>query len=200
MGNSSEKEINVARRNTKLDRPTLLRLQEQFKELKTSNKKTITKEMFLQHASFMGVYEVDYANKMFEFIDKDQSGDVDFQEFALVANLMSQGSIEEKINMIFKIWDADNSGHLSKTEMTHILTMYTKMVKRISAGDNSGKQNITLSSDDIEFIENWVNRIFINADTNQDGVLSLEEFKKEALNKDSDTGLKDIIKILTPRV
>jgi len=200
MGNSNEKEISTARRNTKLDKQTLLRLQEQFKQLKTSSKKNITKEMFLQHASYMGVYDVDYANKMFQFIDKDKSGDVDFQEFALISNLMSNGTVEEKINMIFKIWDADNSGHLSKSEMTHILTMYTKMVKRMSDGDNSGKQDITLSSDDIEFVESWVNRIFTNADTNQDGVLSLEEFKKEVLNPDSDTGLKDIIKILTPRV
>lgn len=96
----------------------------------------------------------DYADieKMFDAVDIDKSGFIDYSEFVVAA--MNEKSIlsNEKLQSAFKMFDKDNSGFISSDEIKEILGF--------------GK---TLS-------EEAVNDIIKQVDANGDGQISFEEF------------------------
>ena len=90
--------------------------------------------------------------KMFDAVDIDKSGFIDYSEFVVATmnekNLLSN----EKLQSAFKMFDKDNSGFISSEEIKEILGF--------------GK---TLS-------EEAVNEIIKQVDANGDGQISFEEF------------------------
>jgi len=47
----------------------------------------------------------------------DNNGSVDFQEFLVIGTIISGGSNEEKLKQIFRIFDRDSDGSVSRGEM-----------------------------------------------------------------------------------
>jgi Ca2+-binding EF-hand superfamily protein len=95
----------------------------------------------------------------------------------------SGGSIEEKLEYSFRIYDADNSGLLSPVEVEQLFLMATRTKTRMQENEKKifskleGDHFIFISDEMKKEIKNLVREIFDKVDTDRDGKLSLEEFK-----------------------
>lgn len=90
--------------------------------------------------------------KMFDSVDIDKSGFIDYSEFVVASMNEKNLLTNEKLQSAFKMFDKDGSGFISKDEIKEILGF--------------GK---TLS-------EEAVNEIIHQVDANGDGEISFEEF------------------------
>jgi len=89
---------------------------------------------------------------MFDAVDSDKSGYIDYSEFVIAAMNEKQLLTNEKLQQAFKMFDKDGSGLISAEEIKEVLGF--------------GK---TLS-------EEAVNDIIKQVDANGDGEISFEEF------------------------
>ena len=97
----------------------------------------------------MGLEEVE---QMFDSVDIDRSGFIDYSEFVIAAMNEKTLLTNEKLHGAFKMFDKDGSGYISKDEIKEILSFGQKL-------DDEA-----------------VNAIVKQVDANGDGQISFEEF------------------------
>ena len=90
--------------------------------------------------------------KLFEQFDDDGSGELDFREFLCCLSLMMRGSIKEKLEMIFKIFDSEKKGFLTKTQLLQFLEFCSKSF--------NSSDVISITKEQMnEFIERWMKEL-----------------------------------------
>lgn len=89
---------------------------------------------------------------------------VDFKEFIVVLSLMGRGAFEDKLGLIFKMYDMDEDGYIGRAELEYLIQLQTQAL-----GDNSSP-----SSERAQFL-------FDQYDTDKDGRLSFDEFKNAVI-------------------
>ena len=109
---------------------------------------------------------------IFRMYDKNGDGHIDFREFMIVLYVMSNGTPEENLKQIFRIFDINNDGTLSPQELDRLVKdlfqMFTKK-------DNPNRDSH----------EALANNAFKEMDTNSDGKITQEEFVRACLNQES---------------
>ncbi|KAH0566319.1 Calcineurin subunit B [Trichoglossum hirsutum] len=107
------------------------------------------------------------ANRMIAIFDEDGGGDVDFQEFVSgLSAFSSKGNKEEKLQFAFKVYDIDRDGYISNGELFIVLKMMV--------GSNLKDQQL----------QQIVDKTIMEADQDNDGKISFDEFKKMVENTD----------------
>ncbi|GAM25186.1 hypothetical protein SAMD00019534_083610 [Acytostelium subglobosum LB1] len=97
---------------------------------------------------------------MFKACDVDRDGRIDLHEFLSLICIVVTAPADQKLVFLFHLFDKDRSGSLENKEVIHIVDSLANVAK---AGGKTDAVN--LSADDL-----------IKADTNNDGVISLDEF------------------------
>lgn len=110
------------------------------------------KEGYLEH--YGKVMSDEEVEEMFNKVDTDKSGFIDYSEFVVAAMNENQLTSNEKLQAAFKMFDKDNSGSISADEIREVLSF---------GGTNP------LSKEAIDAIIKQV-------DENGDGDISYEEF------------------------
>ena len=105
-----------------------------------------------------------------DFSFKD--GHIDFLEFMTVMHVMSRGSSEENLRQIFRVFDIDRDGSISKEELRKIVSDFQLENKESEFLVSSGKMWTT----QLSFFLTIYRLAFKEMDENKDGVISLEEF------------------------
>ncbi|XP_042906947.1 neuronal calcium sensor 1 isoform X2 [Parasteatoda tepidariorum] len=106
---------------------------------------------------------VDY---VFNVFDIDKNGVITFKEFILAISITTRGTIEEKLNWAFSLYDFDSDGYVSREEMLDIVRAIYRM---------HGKEG---EPEEKTAAHQRVDELFTKLDTDQDGKLSREEFCK----------------------
>ena len=141
-------------------------MQEAFEQIGVGDGGDVGREAFLQALSSVGIDDVT-ANKLFDRFDPDKSGTLDREEFFAFAakgcgevrNLLrhcvlaSGDETVDKIVDVFKAWDKDGDGTISRDELERVFIVL----------------NPSFTKKDLDLVMKV-------ADRNGDGVIDYEEF------------------------
>jgi len=127
------------RGQTKFSRAELEALHAQF--LQKSGNDNMNLQEFSKQMGSLGLKDSTLIKKTFEVFDVDNDGFVDFREFASGMSIITRGSISDKYEFAFHMWDEDNSGTLDKNEFEKFLrtsqgrdSIDSKLFEQIWAG------------------------------------------------------------------
>ncbi|XP_078523147.1 calsenilin isoform X1 [Lissotriton helveticus] len=106
-----------------------------------------------------------YAHFLFNAFDIDRNGAIRFEDFVIGLSVLLRGTVHEKLNWAFNLYDINKDGYITKEEMLAIMKSIYDMMGRYTYP--------TLREDaPIEHVE----RFFQKMDRNQDGVVTIDEF------------------------
>ncbi|UJR24749.1 hypothetical protein I4U23_006123 [Adineta vaga] len=78
-------------------------------------------------------------NTLFDVIDTNKDNSIDFNEFLFLAAIGNRtGSLEERLDIIFDLWDVSNDGLLDQNELAHLISA---MYDRAGVNDRQGNQD-----------------------------------------------------------
>ncbi|XP_077461258.1 A-type potassium channel modulatory protein KCNIP2-like [Stigmatopora argus] len=147
----SKKELQILYRGFKNECPSGAVNEEMFKN--------IYSQFFPQGDSSM------YAHFLFEAFDAHHNGSVSFEDFVLSLSIILRGSITDKLNWAFNLYDLNKDGCITREEMTDIMH---------SIYDMMGKYTYPCMRDSDP--KDHVEIFFQKMDKNNDGVVTVEEF------------------------
>ncbi|KAK3900837.1 hypothetical protein C8A05DRAFT_35520 [Staphylotrichum tortipilum] len=164
MGNTTSAVLDNIVQGSNFDREEVDRLRKRFMKLDKDNSGTIEREEFL---SLPQISSNPLATRMIAIFDEDGGGDVDFQEFVSgLSAFSSKGNKEQKLRFAFKVYDIDRDGYISNGELFIVLKMMV--------GNNLKDQQL----------QQIVDKTIMEADLDNDGKISFEEFQRIVQNTD----------------
>ncbi|KAF9995951.1 hypothetical protein BGZ65_008440, partial [Modicella reniformis] len=104
------------------------------------------------------------------FDTNPNSKGVNFKEFIEGLSVFKKGTPDEKLELSFKLYDIDHVGYITRPGLEKAMTQLHSVV----AGS---------SQDETHQIQELVKRIFDDLDVNNDGKLSLEEYKLNSMKE-----------------
>lgn len=142
--------------------------------------KVLTRAKFLQ--CFYAIMErcnrkptseiVTFLDRLFDAFDKENSDSVDFVALSTGLSVLCGGSNEKNVLAAFALIDADGDGYITRQEMeTYLASVFHVMYE----SNPATQQMIGI---DAEMLARYTTaQAFKESDVNQDGKLSLEEFR-----------------------
>eukprot|EP01112_Ceratiomyxa_fruticulosa_P010509 TRINITY_DN2787_c0_g1_i4.p1 TRINITY_DN2787_c0_g1~~TRINITY_DN2787_c0_g1_i4.p1 ORF type:complete len:232 (-),score=42.67 TRINITY_DN2787_c0_g1_i4:76-675(-) len=178
MGNTgtkiTEEELEQYTVLTKFDRDEIARLYKLTMKGSDHASTYISQEQCSTLLNSLGISCDFLSQLLFGVLDQNGDGLVDFRELLMAMNTAINGDMEQKVELMFKIYDINDDGFLAKTELLKIFTaIFTikKESKRLK-GIPIGVQNIPW-----ETPESAVEEVFKLADLNGDELISKQEFE-----------------------
>ena len=62
-----------------------------------------------------------YGKQIFKLIDKNGDGTIDFREFLVNVSIETRGTLDEKLEHVFNLYDLDKNGYVTKSEMIEFI-------------------------------------------------------------------------------
>ena len=113
-------------------------LKNKFKRILKASKfeksQSLDRKSFLEMFNDLKDLPKDVVISMFNFFDIDKSGKIDFREFCTGLSLICLSSTEEKIKVIFQLFDLDNDNILNYNEFENLLRTSLIGFRKISKG------------------------------------------------------------------
>lgn len=115
----------------------------------------------------LGIESRGFAHRIFNAFDKNSSLTIEFKEFVNSLSVMCpKATVDEKAKFIFKVYDKNGDGDITKEELSEIL--------EFSLSENKA---VHLTPQQIEQV---VNSTFKQFDNDKSGAITLDEFLKAA--------------------
>ncbi|XP_038072965.1 calcineurin subunit B type 2-like [Patiria miniata] len=139
-----------------VDTEEIKRLGKRFRKLDLDNSGALSVDEFM---SLPELQQNPLVQRVIEIFDVDGNGEVDFKEFIQgVSQFSVKGDKESKMKFFFNIYDMDKDGYISNGELFQVLKMMV--------GSNLRDTQL----------QQIVDKTITNADTDQDGRISYDEF------------------------
>lgn len=116
-------------RTTDFSVKEVISLLEHYKSL-VQDADGMSKSQFMELMRLCGVQiSDDFFHELFTWVDQDQTGTVDFRELVSVLSVVAHGSDEEKLLLVFAVFDKNRSGFLEPDSMR---TLVKSMIPTIA--------------------------------------------------------------------
>ncbi|XP_051257900.1 Kv channel-interacting protein 1b isoform X1 [Dicentrarchus labrax] len=106
-----------------------------------------------------------YAHYLFNAFDTTNNGSIKFKDFVTGLSILLRGTLREKLEWTFHLYDINKDGYINREEMTEIVRAIYDMM---------GKYTYPALKGDVP--QQHVDAFFQKMDKNKDGVVTLEEF------------------------
>ncbi|XP_026185979.1 Kv channel-interacting protein 1 isoform X3 [Mastacembelus armatus] len=106
-----------------------------------------------------------YAHYLFNAFDTAHTGSIKFEDFVTALSILLRGSVTEKLQWTFNLYDINRDGYINKEEMTDIVRAIYDMM---------GKYTYPVLKTDAP--KQHVDAFFQKMDKNRDGMVTLDEF------------------------
>uniref|UniRef100_A0A8C4HGK8 EF-hand domain-containing protein n=1 Tax=Dicentrarchus labrax TaxID=13489 RepID=A0A8C4HGK8_DICLA len=154
--NFSKRELQVLYRGFKNECPSGIVNEETFKQIYSQ---------FFPHGGKEREYASTYAHFLFNAFDSAHTGSIKFEDFVTALSILLRGSVTEKLQWTFNLYDINRDGYINKEEMTDIVRAIYDMM---------GKYTYPVLKNDAP--KQHVEAFFQKMDKNRDGVVTLDEF------------------------
>jgi len=120
-------------------------------------------------------------NRIFDVFDRDRNGFVDHAEFVAGLSLLCRASSDDKIRAAFNLFDLDGDGWVTYDEMLRYMISFFEVCFALDSSMKKRFTNITAE----QVGTATANHCFVRADANNDGRISLDEFRTWCNSDDS---------------
>ncbi|XP_048041991.1 Kv channel-interacting protein 4 isoform X4 [Megalobrama amblycephala] len=106
-----------------------------------------------------------YAHFLFNAFDTDHNGSVSFEDFVMGLSILLRGTVQEKLNWAFNLYDINKDGYITKEEMLDIIKSIYDMMGKCTyptLKEETPRQHVEI--------------FFQKMDKNRDGVVTIDEF------------------------
>eukprot|EP00123_Amoebidium_parasiticum_P001592 comp12718_c1_seq1/m.7827 comp12718_c1_seq1/g.7827 ORF comp12718_c1_seq1/g.7827 comp12718_c1_seq1/m.7827 type:complete len:180 (-) comp12718_c1_seq1:549-1088(-) len=148
-------DIDQLQKDSQFTIPELRRLRKRYEKLDADKNGRISAEEFM---SLPELANNPLVERIIDTMDRDKSGEVDFQEFIMALSVFVRGTKEDKLKFAFRIYDMDRDGYISNGELF--------MVLKMMVGSNLKETQL----------QQIVDKTIMYADQDADGKISFEEF------------------------
>ena len=154
----------------------------------------ISKSQFKQmmKACYPQAKDENLDNHIFPMYDFNGDGHIDFQEFMIVLYVMSNGSREENLGQIFRVFDSNRDGTISQDEMLRIVkNLYYLFKFDDKKEDTKGKDSKPDAKEKKmkrQETKEFAMKAFKEMDQDNDGKVTKEEFVNACLTQNLGTG------------
>ncbi|CEM13189.1 unnamed protein product [Vitrella brassicaformis CCMP3155] len=108
-------------------------LKKVFKDLSSrSGGQFVDKETFLQYFPLPGLW----GERLFQRFDYKNIGAVDYEEFLIGIAVCSRGTKDDKIHVLFEVFDLNGDGYIQKSELVAMLSNLPNLTKYVHVGHN----------------------------------------------------------------
>lgn len=111
-----------------------------------------------------------YCDQIFDTFDEDRSGTISIQEYTTYLAIASDGTMEQRLTALFKVFDINNDGGLSLAETIDMITVVMAIDKSDTGTDLQPDQLAEM--------------IHMEVDVDGDGNIDLNEFIRMGENED----------------
>lgn len=111
------------------------------------------------------------ADRLFDVFDRDGNGQIDFSELASGLSVLCKGARDAKVKAAFRLYDFNADGFISLDEMKRYLTSIFKVLYEVQP---EMRQETGVSAEELGIVT--AEQAFLEADSNNDGKLSYDEF------------------------
>ncbi|XP_077058053.1 Kv channel-interacting protein 4 isoform X7 [Siphateles boraxobius] len=115
-----------------------------------------------------------YAHFLFDAFDTDHNGSVSFEDFVMGLSILLRGTVQEKLNWAFNLYDINKDGYITKEEMLDIIKSIYDMMGRSTyptLKEETPRQHVEI--------------FFQKMDKNRDGVVTIDEFIDSCQNDEN---------------
>ncbi|RNA15231.1 neuronal calcium sensor 2-like [Brachionus plicatilis] len=169
--NLNEDQIKFWLANTDLTKEELVKWYSEFYEYARANSGGLDKDSFIKFFSKLRHKKKnsdDFFKLAFNAFDKDNSGTVDFPEFIVAFNIISNGDLKKRLEWMFEVYDLNNDKIIDRQEIQTIVKAVLKMSKKKLVGDQTD--------------ETKINELFENLDNNENNKITEDEFVENCMN------------------
>lgn len=123
----------------------------------------IDKETFRKAVPLLSVEDDLFVDRVFEVLDEDGSECIEWAEFLEAMSALEKGSREDRTAFLFKVYDEDHDGGISKDEL------YKFFLSSLMVSVDDNIRSVS---------EYFVNKVFAEIDIDEDGKMTVEEALK----------------------
>ncbi|CAB3992904.1 Ubiquitin carboxyl-terminal hydrolase 32, partial [Paramuricea clavata] len=127
------------------------------------------------------------AKALFNAFDENQDGHIDFREIACGISTCCRGPVAERFAFTFKIFDVDRDGRLSEDEIRTMIKTMIELKSENIPHSPMGKKEVEIDP------EILVTDVLSDYDSDKDGFVTLDEYKKWATSQSLSRLVLDIL-------